>query len=295
MSKSYNNQSDYDPNCRLVIKNLPENQDPNKMQKLLLELSTQVAPVYKISMDKKLNRVYIDFVYDDSVIYAKECLAGTTFFGSNLNFDFAEGSSYLGSKSQSFTPNGFKPTISRDYDRTVSPSREKEDRALNSWKKSSSSNSKNSSSRGQNSKSSAGQGWKAPNNSGSGSSSREQNSRNSSSEVTSNNNSPNNLSKIHQPSKTPLFKIRNQQQQQQPNFPAYGIQNGSLVSGGKTIPPMFVNGNMPVRAVPPMYQMRQGGNPMMVQPVRMQMPTYYQNQGQAMGQSPQGGQQRYYR
>ena len=41
----------FNANCRLTIKNLPQDKDPVIIQKLLLELFTQVGPVFKISLN----------------------------------------------------------------------------------------------------------------------------------------------------------------------------------------------------------------------------------------------------
>ena len=305
MSKYNNsnyNSDNYDPNCRLIIKNLPKGHDPDKIKKLLLELATQVAPVYKISINKigltkNVKSCFIDFVYDDSVIYAKECLAGTKFFGNVLSYEFAEGSLYLErlrnleeKKNADSNPNTStsKSKSSTNRDR-ISPKPDsrldtKPAKSLNGWKKASTSNRNDqNSSKSKNSRSNSKERRSSSN------------SRNSS-PVTNN---PPNLSKVHQPTKTPLFKIRQQNQQngnQNQQNPVYGIQNGNLqvMNNGNFRGPNFQRSNMPPMWTPPnmMVRMPNGGNPMMATQPMQVMPNYYQNAGQ-MGKGSQG--KSYYR
>lgn len=90
-------------NCKLTIKNLPQNKSPDLLRRLLLELATQTGPVYKVTINtssisasrgkassntKKIDNCVVDFVYEESVPYAVKCLAGTKLFGNVLQYDY---------------------------------------------------------------------------------------------------------------------------------------------------------------------------------------------------------------
>jgi len=166
----------FNANCRLTIKNLPQDKDPVIIQKLLLELFTQVGPVFKISLNTSpaptkisssrsknqkstssseknsnnivINSCFVDFVYEDSPSYAAKALVGTKFFGNSLIYEY-DNQFQTSEKTQtnsSYTVQNGRPNthiIHVDLDEEVDNEElEKDQKALSGWDKSSSSKSK---------------------------------------------------------------------------------------------------------------------------------------------------------
>jgi len=122
---------------RLTVKNLPQKKDETLLKRLLLELFTQVAPVYKVSLNKigqskdTFRSCYVDFVYEESIEYAANALDGTRLFGSVLQYDFekkkseaksstSNGHNHGGSHSKSSTSNSNSNTTSSRTSRNPS-------------------------------------------------------------------------------------------------------------------------------------------------------------------------------
>lgn len=105
---------DFDENCRLIVKNLPPKKDALLLQRLLLELFTQVGPVFKCSINKigatsNIRSCYIDFVYEESVEYAVKALDGTRLFDKVLQYE-VKVKPQLGSRTATGAANSRSPS-----------------------------------------------------------------------------------------------------------------------------------------------------------------------------------------
>lgn len=101
-------------NCQILISNLPDqNQKPKDtiLQTLLLELFTQIGPVYTcklLSISPRKRQCIIDFVYPESVDYAIQVMKSTKLFDKVLGISPVVDSRETESKQNSFSKNEIK-------------------------------------------------------------------------------------------------------------------------------------------------------------------------------------------